>query len=246
MLLRGDKPWTRTTIRLAKVQNSDRIDKAGVELQDRRIKLIQAADGVLKTVFAIGGSDAPRGSASADERDAGCQLLSVSVGPAEQRPLSFGLSSAAGRSCPPLARWLQYSEFPLARRIVDPDWIEFAAFPRKGSVKMHSQCAVLVTTENDPYQPVGAVIGAAIAQALDVLGIAVFAASGTRGSAGSANARDVCLFLACHWCRRWHGTGFSDLGPGVLGPRLVRACRPPRQCGVDLGTPAQTRARAHN
>lgn len=74
MLLRGDKPWTRTTIRLAKVQNSDRIDKAGVELQDRRIKLIQAADGVLKTVFAIGGSAAPRGSASADERDAGCQL----------------------------------------------------------------------------------------------------------------------------------------------------------------------------
>lgn len=50
ILLRGDQLWTRTSISLAKVENTDLIASAGVEVQDRRVELIQTGGAVLKAL----------------------------------------------------------------------------------------------------------------------------------------------------------------------------------------------------
>jgi hypothetical protein len=59
MVLRNDRLWARTTFNIAKVENTDLIDSAGVEVADRRVELIQNVGTILKTVlpFAAAVSD---------------------------------------------------------------------------------------------------------------------------------------------------------------------------------------------
>jgi hypothetical protein len=51
MVLRDDRLWARTTFNIAKVENTDLIDSAGVEVADRRVELIQNVGTILKTVL---------------------------------------------------------------------------------------------------------------------------------------------------------------------------------------------------
>jgi len=51
-------------------------------------------------------------------------------------------------------------------KIADPRWVEFVRFPRKGNIRMHSQCGVSITSEADPTQSTAALLGAALSQAV--------------------------------------------------------------------------------
>ena len=110
----------------------------------------------------------------------------VTWGPVPSSAVSSGkffqsLAAAAGNglyfsACRSLRVELRFNDpkgdgelhFVWRGRIADPDWIEFVAFPRKGSVRMHSQCGVSVTSEKDPTRPTDAIISEALAQALAV------------------------------------------------------------------------------
>ncbi len=210
MLLRGDKAWTRTTISLTKLENTDLIETAGVEVEDRRVELLQAVGGVAKTLVALGGSagfiqradplgcpDFPLSPCELKQPDelgipkAGATLdtkqhLLVTWGPVPSSAVPSGtffasLPLAAGNglyysACRSLRVELRFDDpkgegevhFVWRGRIADPDWIEFVAFPRKGSLRMHSQCGVSVTSEKDPTRPTDAIISEVLAQALAV------------------------------------------------------------------------------
>lgn len=210
MLLRADKAWARTTIALTKVENTDLIDTAGIEVEDRRVQLLEAAGGVVKTLIAIGGS----ASGSGQREQLGCADFPVAPCALKQ-PAELGIAAAGGslhgvnglavtwgpvpasavRAADFFARLpsrptngLYYAacrslrvdldgrdpsgqaalHFTWRGRIADPDWIEFVAFPRKGNVRMHSQCGVSITSDKDPTQPVDALVSAAVAQALAI------------------------------------------------------------------------------
>ena len=214
MLLRGDKLWTRTTISLAKVENTDLIESAGVEVEDRRVALIQNFAGAVRTASLLLGASpgfsepiylkdcsgfpdqdctleqpgelhipreggeavAPRGSlkvrwSAVPQSAVSAASFYASLG---SRPAN-GLYYSACRDLD-----ISYAEDggtgdygqPVQRihswhgRIADPDWIEFVAFPRKGGIRMHSQCGVSVTSERDPTRPADEVLGALIEQAI--------------------------------------------------------------------------------
>ncbi|TXC69787.1 hypothetical protein FSB78_01555 [Sphingomonas ginsenosidivorax] len=53
LLLRDDTLWKRTTINLAKVENTDLIQTAGVEVEDRRAAFIQTTGGIVKVVIPL-------------------------------------------------------------------------------------------------------------------------------------------------------------------------------------------------
>lgn len=51
--LRDDSPWKRTIVNFAKVENSDLIQTAGIEVQDRRVEFLQNVAGVIKTIIPL-------------------------------------------------------------------------------------------------------------------------------------------------------------------------------------------------
>ena len=62
MILRDDTLWTRTSVSLAKVENSDLIDSAGIAVEDRRMELVQTigtAAKVLASFAPAAGPDRP-------------------------------------------------------------------------------------------------------------------------------------------------------------------------------------------
>lgn len=215
LLLRGDQPWTRTTINLVKVENSDLIASAGVEVADRRAELLQSAGTVLKTLAPLGfgvagGAPQPLPQSCQAFPQAPCLLVpsddlaiepqSGSVGDPKGLRLSWGavpptavrrdtlLASLNGQRLNGLyyaacrefsvtfyqpAAIVNGTSVPAALstwrgKFADPRWVEYVAFPRKGSVRMHSQCGVSTTSEKDPTLTTDALISAAVTQAMAV------------------------------------------------------------------------------
>jgi len=217
MMLRDDKLWTRTSVSLAKVENSDLIDSAGVAVEDRRAELIQTAGAAAKLFASIapaaGPDSGPReeikrfegcggfperpcdlmrasevGVPRAAQKESGPSGLWVTWGPvpATAIPISefkeqltsrhvHGLYYSACRSLEISFTYFDLNSTPVREidfrwkgKIADPRWVDFVRFPRKGSIRMHSQCGVSISNEGDPTQSNAALIGAAIAQAAAV------------------------------------------------------------------------------
>lgn len=214
MLLRGDRFWTRTTLNISKVENTDLIASAGVEVEDRRIELIQTGGAILKTlipfVAGVAGDtpvpvcgDFPTSPCSfvpTDElptmtKDGGRigdrTMFAFSWGPISStaeasekvlpnlsRQRRNGLYYAACRDF--VVRYLQIvpaaagaaqkqaKVFEWRGKLADPRYVEFVAFPRKGNIRMHTQCGVSTTSEKDPTKTTDAVVSEAITQAIAV------------------------------------------------------------------------------
>lgn len=62
MLLRGDRFWTRTTLNISKVENTDLVASVGVEVEDRRIELIQTGGAILKNLIPFAPGVAGQGT----------------------------------------------------------------------------------------------------------------------------------------------------------------------------------------
>ncbi|HMI18149.1 MAG TPA: hypothetical protein VK533_01260 [Sphingomonas sp.] len=218
MILRDDSAWTKTTISLAKVENSDLIESAGVAVEDQRLTLIQTIGNAAKTVLPllVGASaseikpeDQPIPSCEHFPREA-CDL---------PQPGALGIGAAAGHQGPkgwfqalwgpvppsaiPVADFLAglgtrhvhglyyascrsleirfagdgppsdegpptITRYDWKGKVADPRWVEFVRFPRKGNIRMHSQCGVSITSEADPTQSTAALLNEALNQAAAV------------------------------------------------------------------------------
>jgi len=214
MILRDDNLWTRTTINLSKVENSDLIDSAGVAVEDHRMELIQTIGSAAKLLASIapaagpsvekiksfsGCDDFPRTACDLAQPSAAGILkaaetryspsgLTVRWGPVAASAVAVsdftahlnarhvhGLYYAACRSLEVRFSYLDMSaaglplvDFRWIGKIADPRWVEYVRFPRKGGIRMHSQCGVSVTSEADPTQSTAALLGAALNQAVAV------------------------------------------------------------------------------
>ena len=221
MVLRDDSVWTRTTINLAKVENSDLIESVGVAVEDRRMELIQTIGTAAKIIAPLvmrAPAAGPQGVIKPEDRliaecisfprtacdlpqpgDLEVQRAAARRGPAGSLQAFWGSVPASAitmdafigqlgarrvhglyyAACRSLE--IRYSRIDVAPdtsftqtdyhwkgKIADPRWIEFVRFPRKGSIRMHSQCGASITSEADPTQSNAALIAAAIAQAASV------------------------------------------------------------------------------
>jgi hypothetical protein len=228
LLLRDDAAWTRTTISLAKVENSDLIESAGVEVEDRRMELIQTIGAAAKTLLPILVGASPGRPDIEDELIAGCdsfpmracdlpQAAALDVGSAAaRRGPKRGLQAFWGPVSPsaiPIADFLAHLDarhvhglyyascrslelryagesatveqgsddgaklridgqihYDWKGKVSDPRWVEFVRFPRKGNIRMHSQCGASITSEADPTQSNAALLNAVLSQAVAVKG----------------------------------------------------------------------------
>jgi hypothetical protein len=218
MILRDDTAWTRTTISLAKVENSDLIDSAGVSVEDQRIALIQTIGTAAKTVLPL-LVGAGLGEIKPEDRSVpGCERFPREACDLPQ-PGTLGVGAAAGHQGPngslqafwgavppsaiPIADFLAQlgtahvhglyyaacrsleiryagdgpsdddgpptlTHYDWKGKIADPRWVEFVRFPRKGNIRMHSQCGVSITSEADPTQSTAALLTEALNQAAAV------------------------------------------------------------------------------
>ena len=65
----------------------------------------------------------------------------------------------------PAAEYIHYS---WKGRVADPSYVEFIAFPKKGSIEFHSQCGVSVTGEKDTTTAPDLLVNAAVTQAIAI------------------------------------------------------------------------------
>lgn len=221
MVLRDDSVWTRTSINLAKVENSDLIENVGVAVEDHRMELIQTIGTAAKTILplllapAAGGppvvpkledrliaecTDFPKVDCDLPQpADAGIPEAAARRGPDGSLQALWGPVPASAitrqtfiaqlgarhvhglyyAACRTLE--VRYStediradapdtevHYRWKGKIADPRWVEFVRFPRKGNIRMHSQCGASITSEADPTQSNVALLGAALSQAAAV------------------------------------------------------------------------------
>lgn len=226
LLLRGDRLWTKTTVNLSKVENTDLISKAGVEVADRRAELIQNVSGIAKQLASLGTLAVAEESCTQEIKVTPCvwELTpeeaasregggkDLVTGPPEEgkRPSQLrvdwgavpftaeavdavitrlgttrhnGLYYAACRDVAityypaapkpqvrdPAAQQNQLRDRLVWRgKIADPRWLDYVAFPRKGSIETHSQCGVSVKTESDPTTSPDSLLNTAVTQAVAI------------------------------------------------------------------------------
>jgi hypothetical protein len=220
MILRDDSAWTKTTISLAKVENSDLIESAGVAVEDQRMTLIQTIGNAAKTVLPLLVGASLGEINPEDEPVTGCERFPQEACDLPQ-PGTLNIGAAAGRQGPkgslqafwgpapasaiPIAGFLaqlgtrhvhglyyaacrsleiRYTgegpasdegpptviHYAWKGKVADPRWVEFVRFPRKGNIRMHSQCGVSITSEADPTQSTAALLNEALNQAVAVKG----------------------------------------------------------------------------
>lgn len=213
MILRDDNAWTRTNVSLAKIENSDLIDSAGISVEDHRAELIETVATAAKTLvpLMVGASPGEQENQSIP----GCENIAMRACTLPQ-PSELGISHAAATRGDPSLRiswgavpasalptatfiaqlgtrhvhglyyaacrgleiravgegptngYPQQAIFSWKGKIADPRWVEFVRFPRKGSIRMHSQCGVSISSEADPTQSTAALITTALTQAAAV------------------------------------------------------------------------------
>lgn len=218
MILRDDTAWTKTTISLAKVENSDLIESAGVAVEDQRLALIQTIGNAAKTVLPMLVGASAGEIKREDMPIPGCERFPREACDLPQ-PGALGIGAAAGHQGPkgwfqalwgpvppsaiPLADFLAQlgmrhvhglyyaacrsleiryagdgppsdegpptvTHYDWKGKVADPRWVEFVRFPRKGNIRMHSQCGVSITSEADPTQSTAALLNEALNQAVAV------------------------------------------------------------------------------
>jgi hypothetical protein len=216
MVLREDPLWSRTNLTFTKIENTDLVATAGVEVQDRRVEFLQNAGAIIKTIapLVMGADGKPRlgcvnfpaqacelnatelipSGDGAKFKDVGSAAdptgLEVQWGKVPATALrAEGAFAAPGRkanglyyaACRDLAVTYAAAVTPATGqtptlkqvytwrgKVADPTWLEFAAFPRKGTIRMHSQCGVSTSSEKDPTQPLDAVINTAVVQTIAI------------------------------------------------------------------------------
>ncbi|MBR7619968.1 hypothetical protein JKL49_11260 [Phenylobacterium sp. 20VBR1] len=96
---------------------------------------------------------------------AACRNLKISYFPEATVAAAEAAAKAAGKS---EAAGTPTAALVWEGKVADPHYVEFIAFPRKGSVTMHSQCGASVTAEKDPTATADALISATVAQAMAI------------------------------------------------------------------------------
>jgi len=225
LLLRGDPLWTRTTVNLLKVENTDLIKSAGVEVADRRAELITNVASIAKvlipiafgaasgtTTEACGGVDPSMKTCTwtlpanagkgAGHQPVGAKMtiawdpVPVTAAPADDARVKALLSKPSHGMFYPACRSVAIYYVPAGARaaaakdpavkalldadsslqpafvwrgkVADPQYLEYVAFPRKGSIEFHTQCGVSVKTEKDPTLSSDALILTSLTQAISV------------------------------------------------------------------------------
>nr|VFK18701.1 MAG: hypothetical protein BECKLFY1418C_GA0070996_10477 [Candidatus Kentron sp. LFY] len=196
---RADELGVRTSLNITKISNTELIKEAGVEVDDKRVELINKVGAIITKIPALGIASDPN-ELEPDDLPKVIQISDILKDKDIRRDAALGIEMSDGikidiGQIPPDAVEINDLKMPIklsgliysscrsatiefkfgdqkyvkAVKINDPRYLQRIAFPIKGKVSFHTECGVSVTSEKD----IGVSTGADIVDALAIQGKAI-------------------------------------------------------------------------